>query len=157
MKKYFSLLVYVPTMALGMLGVVFTNHKLEQMKMIRGFAPGAIRLDVAVTNTGRDTAGNAYWVAWNDSAAVKLGRQRMNLPRGIWVPLEKGDTIEVTYLPGSRAAYHRNGIYAGDGNFRFDRALRAVEWLLVILSGGAFVVGGVRMVRKGQVRRQVLH
>jgi len=144
--------VFLFPLALGVLGAVFTTHKLDQMKMIRGYEPGAVRLRVSVIKKWRDTVNDAYWVAWNDSAASKLGRQRMNLPRPLWKSFETGDTIEVTYLAGSRAAYHRNGIFASAGNFKFDRKVLAVEDLLIILSAVAIVTGAAMIFLEGRKR-----
>lgn len=51
-----------------------------------------------------------------------------------WDHLNIGDEIEVVYLPGDPTPYTRDGIFASDGNFAFDRGLVAVEIALIVFS-----------------------
>ena len=70
----------------------------------------------------------------------------MNLQRETWKNLQIGDPVESVYLPGSSQPYRRDGIFASDGNFAFDRGLLAVEIAMVIVSLlGAIVTLGVML------------
>jgi hypothetical protein len=128
----------------------FTALKLVKMSRIRGILPGPDPQVKQITDKavlpGR--YGDAYWVAW-DSVDISLPTPyRMNLSVEVWKRYERGDSIELLYFPGDVAPYHREDIFASNGNLAFEGVLFAL-WIssfvtLILLEFRASRCGGGR-------------
>ncbi len=104
------------------------------MKQIRGWKPGAtVRTETVHDKTGDDFDGG-YWISLTKQDIKKPGNHRLNLPLEVWNHYEIGDTIEVVYVTGDLQPYHRDSIYADDGNFAFDRGLQMVEIAMIVVA-----------------------
>jgi hypothetical protein len=55
----------------------------------------------------------------------------LSLPKEIWDDHRIGDDIEVVYVAKGGMPYHRDGIYASDGNFIVDYGILAVEFGMI--------------------------
>jgi hypothetical protein len=151
--KYLVLLVFVAPFFLGLAGMRFTLNKLDRMEQIRGWKPGATVQTEVVRQKFQDPQNNAYWIAFSDESIRRPGPHRMNVEPEVWERLQLGDALEVVYLPDDSHPYTRDGIYASDGNFAFDRALLVIEGAMIVGSIlGAVITGGVLLL--GSRRRQ---
>jgi hypothetical protein len=138
--RYLILLIFLPPICLGILGLVGTSRKLERMKQIRGWEPGATVVPKVIRAKWEDPQSGACWITITDESIHKGGPHRLNLPPEMWDEYAEGDTIEIVYLPDDPTPYQRDGIYASDGNFAFDRGLLVVEGSMIGVSVlGAFV------------------
>jgi hypothetical protein len=151
--RYLLLLIFLPPICLGVLGLVFTSRKLERMKQIRGSEPGATVVAEVVHAKWEDPQSEVCWITITDESIRKGGPHRMNLPPEMWDDYEVGDTIEIVYLPGDPTPYQRDGIYANDGNFAFDRGLLVVEGGMIAVSVVAACVAAVALYLWGRWRR----
>jgi hypothetical protein len=140
--RFLLLLIFIPPAILGVSGALFTSNKLERMKQIRGWKPGATVRTEVVRQSYHYPESNAYWVELVDDGTGLTSRQRLYLPRETWEGLQAGSTIEVVYLPGDPWPYTRDSVYASEGNFAFDRGLLVVEFgmVAVALLGSAITV-----------------
>ncbi|WOO43119.1 hypothetical protein [Rubellicoccus peritrichatus] len=95
------------------------------MAKIRGWISGLEPVSKVVTDRaildGRYT--DAYWIAWDDADIEIPSRNRISLPKDVWDKHFIGDYIEVFYLPRDKWPFHRDGIYASNGNFAYDGLL----------------------------------
>jgi hypothetical protein len=153
--KYLLLLLFIPPLLLGVAGLHFTLRKLDRMEQIRGWKPGAVVRSEVVRQMAGDPEDGAYWVAFTDKSVRLPGNHRMNLPPEQWGRLRVGDPVEVVYVPGDPSPYTRDGIYASDGNFAFDRGLLVVEGGMVGVSViGATALGVCFLIRDSRSRRK---
>lgn len=131
--RYLALLPFIPLFVLGALGASFTSNKLDKMRQIRGWKPGAEVRSQTVHDKWSDhhTGG---WVALSERSVRTPGDHRLYLPTEVWNRYQIGDPIDVVYLAGDSSPYHREDIYADDGNFIFDNALLLFEGGLILLS-----------------------
>jgi hypothetical protein len=132
--RYLILLIFIPPLLLGLLGTLFTSNKLDRMRQIRGWKPGATVQMKVVTQKYEDPENDACWIGFTNESIQRPGPHRVNLEPAVWDQLEIGNPIELIYLPGDPWPYTRNGIYASDGNFTFDYALLFVEIAMIVLS-----------------------
>lgn len=131
--KYLILLVFIPPLLLGCIGVPFTWQKLEGMKQIRGWKPGATIKTCTVTDklvVGQYT----HWLSWDNGDIRVPGDHRINLPENVANRYEVGSDVDIVYLPNDSSPYHRDGIYADDGNFAFDYVLLTIEVGMIVVS-----------------------
>lgn len=131
--RYSPLLLFIPLFILGALGVSFTANKLDKMRRIRGWKPGAEVRSQTVHDKWSDhhTGG---WVALSERSVRTPGDHRLYLPTEVWNRYDVGDSIDVIYLSGDSSPYHREDIYANDGNFVFDSVLLLFEGGLILIS-----------------------
>jgi hypothetical protein len=142
--RYLIPLVFVLPLLLGVAGVLFTLNKLEKMEQIRGWKPGETVRKEVIRQKHKDPNDGTCWVAFTDESIHRAGPHRINLQPEAWNRLQVGDPIDIVYLPGNPSPYTRDGIFANDGNFEFDRALLVVEIGMIVLSVvGAIVSIGV--------------
>ncbi len=109
---------------LMILGVLV--NKLHSMAQIRGLLEGAASYEFEVTDKKQMAGflgGEAYWIAWNGADINERSSNRLNLFEEQWVELKKGDRVTIIYLPDDPIPYHRDGIFASDGNFALDFVL----------------------------------
>ena len=128
--NYSKLLLFIIPLILGCVGAVFTWNKLISMRQIRGFIPGA-RIEKHIIREKRSDAQGSFWVSWSDKSILQVGNHRLNLPEKVWHRYEVGDEIEIVFVRNSKWPYHRDGIFASDGNFMFDYGLLAFELGLI--------------------------
>src|SRR5438105_2076024 len=119
--------VFVPPLLLGLVGVIFTLMKLDKMEQIRGLKPGAVIKREVIRQKYEHPESGTCWVAFTDENIRRGGPHRMHLETEKWDRLKIGDEIEVVYVPGDPTPYTRDGIFANDSNFAFDRGLVAFE------------------------------
>lgn len=93
--------------------------------MIRGMEPGARIEKERVLEKYRRSG--RYVVVFEEASGARCTVGCIGLPRAVWGRYDVGDEIEIVYLPDSEEPFHRDGIYASDGNFIFDYVLLAVE------------------------------
>jgi hypothetical protein len=150
MRRYLLLLIFIPPFLLGLAGVLFTSNKLDRMRQIRGWKPGATIRTQLVHDRWVDNARAAYWISLTDEDIRVPGDHRLNLPPQVWNRYQAGDPIEVVYLPGDLSPYHREDIYAEDGNFVFDTGLLLVEgcFMLVSVFGAGLTFRWLRRTRQ---------
>lgn len=115
--------------------ITVTGPKMYKMVLIRGWVPGAtvrrkIVTDMKMTASSGRVTSNAYWVSWDGQGASRIGPKRMNLPEEVYKGIEIGDELEVITLFGEKTPYHREGIFASNGNFIFDVCLLCFELFL---------------------------
>jgi len=134
MSRYLVLLIFIPPFLLGLAGVTFTSNKLQRMRQIRGWEPGATIRTERVHGKWMDPYSGACWVSLTHLDVRDPGNHRLNLPERVWSRYGQGDPIQVVYLPGDSTPYHQEDIYADDGNFLFDQALLVVEGGLMLVS-----------------------
>ncbi|SMP70722.1 hypothetical protein SAMN06265222_113113 [Neorhodopirellula lusitana] len=140
--KYFPALVFVPLFALGAIGLVGTCKKIMRMQMIRGERVGAeIQSKVITSKLSRS---DDYLFAWDGADVTKRSDQRIFLPPEVWERYDVGDSIDLVFVPGRTSPYHRDGIFASDGNLIFDYVLLAIEFLMMV---GA-VIGALAIIIK---------
>ena len=102
------------------------------MSKIRGFVPGAQVSKERVVAKWHQTpspdhrGGDVYWVTWTTDDIEVPGDHRLNLPASVWNSLEVGGPIEIVHLEPDGKPYHRQGLFASNGNFAFDLALLGV-------------------------------
>jgi hypothetical protein len=153
--KYLFLLLFIPPILLGVVGLRFTLRKLDRMEQIRGWKPGATVRNEVVLQKASDPEKGVYWVAFTDENIRVPGHHRMNLPREQWEKLQLGEPLEVVYVPDDLSPHTRDGIYASDANFAFDRGLLMVEGAMVGVSViGATFLGGFFLIRDSRSRRK---
>ncbi len=124
--RYQVLFVFIALLLLGSLGATFTWNKLETMKEIRGFMPGAAIRTVVVRDKWLQPP-SSYWISWTDQDIHIPGNHRLNLPESAWNEYEIDDEIEIVFVPGDSKPYYRGGIFANDSNLAFDRGLLGIE------------------------------
>jgi hypothetical protein len=129
--RYLPILLFIPLFILGAVGFSFTANKLDKMRRIRGWKPGAQIQSQTVHDKSRDgpTGG---WIALSDRSVHDPGDHRLFLPTEVWNRYEVGDSIEVIYLADDPSPFHREDIYANDGNFVFDNVLLCFEGGLMV-------------------------
>lgn len=131
--RYFILLVFIPPFLLGCAGATFTWQKLSGMRQVRGFMPGATVTPRIISDKWLQPP-DTRWISWGEQSIRRRGDHRLNVPASLWESVEIGDEIEIVYLPPSTTPYHREGIYASDGNFAFDYGLLVFELGLILLA-----------------------
>src|SRR4029453_9853595 len=131
--RYLALIVFIPPLILGALGVSYTSGKLHKMRQIRGWKPGAeVRIHTVHDKWSDHHTGG--WVAFSEKSVRTPGDHRLYLPTEVWKRYEIGDPIEVVFISGDPSPYHREDIYADDGNFIFDNVLLLFESGLILFS-----------------------
>ncbi len=131
-SRYQVLFVFIALLLLGSFGATFTWNKLETMKEIRGFKPGAAIRTFVVRDKWLQPP-NSYWISWTDQAIHVPGSHRLSLPESAWNEYEIGDEIEVVFVPADNKPYYRDGIFANDGNFALDYGLLAFEVGMIVV------------------------
>lgn len=130
--RYLLLIVFLLPFLLGYAGASYTWSKLERMRQIRGFKPGARVETKIVTNVWEDD--KAFWISFSDGIPGVASDEQINLPKHVWQRYGRGDEIEIVFLPGDNSAYHREDFYADDGNFAFDYGLLAIEIGMIVFA-----------------------
>src|SRR5260221_140249 len=130
--RSFTPLIVVATALLGAGGLLFTLNKLEKMEQIRGWKPGGTVRTQVIHEKFVGPRQRACGVYLIDEDTGRRGPFPVYLEPEAWEHLRIGDPIEVVYLPGNSQPYARDGVYASDGNFAFDRALVVVEIATVV-------------------------
>lgn len=150
MLRYLLLLIFIPPFLLGLTGVMFTSNKLDRMRQIRGWKPGATVRNQLVHDKWADDENEVYWISLTDKDIRVPGNHRLNLPVEVWDRYQPDAPIEVIYLPGDPSPYHREDIYADDGNFAFDTGLLVVEaaFMLFALLGAGLTFWCLRRARQ---------
>lgn len=147
--RYLLLVLFLPPMVLGAIGVRFTWRKLDKMEQLRGFKPAEDARTVTVLEKRREL--KACWLRWADGAPItRPGAHR------IWLSPERceqhavGDQLEVLFFEGDSEPYPvEDTVFASDGNFAFDRGILAVESAMIILPGLAALGVALLLRRRG--------
>ncbi len=161
--RFLLLLIFIPPLLLGSAGIAYTSAKLHKMKQIRGWEPGAEFRSVRVLEKANEPPtpnglSASWWVRWSDENSIHVpGRHRLNLPYEVWAQLNLGDPIEITFFPDGSGPYHRDGIFADDGNILFDRSLLAIEWAMVVGSFASAVLLSWALRRRRGKTATVVH
>lgn len=129
--KYLQTLLFTPAFLIGTVGAFITLNKLERMKQIRGFKPGAI-IQVETVHAKWLQAPDTWWISWTPEDIQVPGKHRMNLPKEVWDRYEVGEAIEVVKVRPNGLPFHREGIYACDSNFVLDYCLLLFEFGLIL-------------------------
>ena len=74
-------------------------------------------------------------MTWSETGDFQSRKERINLPEKLWGSCNIGDEIEIINVPGDSSAYHREGIFASDGNFALDRVLLISEYVVAAIAG----------------------
>ncbi len=128
--RYQARFGFIALLLLGSFGATFTWNKLETMKEIRGFKPGAASRTFVVRDKWLQPP-SSYWISWTDQDIHLAGNHRLNLPESAWDEYEIGDEIEVVFVPGDNHPHYRDGIFANDSNFAFDYGLLGIEIAMI--------------------------
>jgi hypothetical protein len=119
----------------------FTGAKLIKMAQIRGFFRGPTPESKLITAKATEPGSysDVFWIAWNDADIRTPSRNRINLPKHVWESYTVGDHIDILYFPGDLWPYHRDDIFAENGNFLFDSVLLCA-WIIGIATLVSFQI-----------------
>jgi len=132
--QYRHPLIFLPLLLLGVAGFFFTTAKLLKMQQIRGLKPGATVEKYIVRDKKVHGSRGSHWILFEDGSIEQPGDHRLNLPPEVWNRYKIGDEIEIVYVPNDSTPYHREGIFAEDGNFMFDRFLQLIEIAMIVVA-----------------------
>jgi len=112
----------------------FTGQKLFKMTQIRGWVSGTTVIEKIITDKQSNPSENSFWLSWDGQNADKVGLNRTNIPKSLWLTYQVGDSLQLVKVPRSDRFYLQDGIYAANENFVFDIILFIGEITLLIYS-----------------------
>ncbi len=127
------------------LASLVTVPKVIKMFKIRGVLEGAWTEEREVTAMWHQTpeehdrGSEAFWVSWDGKDVRVRGNHRLNLPEELWNEHEVGGLVELTFVQGDPKPYHREGIFANNGNFLVDFLLLGLFLLLAFHGAKAYL------------------
>lgn len=118
------ILLILAVLALG----YATIPRLYVSALIHGWHGGAERAERFITDKWRERSHRGlrtYWIEINDLQQQSYGRIQME--ENAWDGMNKGDRVEVVYVPGDPRPHHPRGVEFGPLNVAWDLGLLVAE------------------------------